>query len=966
MSVKLKVLSAGALFFLGGAMVTAQKVKKDTLKETKIEDVVILGYSKTATKPKNVTASTTVSAEKFEGRPTTSFLNSLQGEAPGISINAGSGSPGSAKMDVVIRGVSSINAGSDPLYVIDGMISNATQFRNLNDNDIASASVLRDAAAAAIYGNRAANGVVVITTKRGRYNSPLKFNYSSIVGINTLPSLGYDIMDSKQLLTLEKMYGTGQGASLTDEQIANWNTNTNWRDVFFRKGIMQRHDLSMSVGGENVNLFSSVGYLNSTGIVPTSDFTRFNFRNNVSGRSSNKKFAYDIQSALSFSKRNQLLEETNSGLANNTIQNPLLGAPRALPYLKAGQFATGQSLYDAIGSDFSRGKGIYVLEDVLKSGHLPNKRTETGILLNGDFSYKLTDKLTFGNKSGIDYKYSESMSARAPWSYLAIVVAKNSAVKGVEESPYGGHETVNKVTELNFNSITRLIYDTKFGDNHSLTLGGYLDYLKTHYNYTSQTANGLNPLNWVFGAGTGYLSPIYKNNPAGGDPVVFYVPNASQAKITAGTLAYFATADYDYAGKYGFQALVRRDGSYRFASGNKWATFWSVAGRWNIDKESFMANSVFDMLKLRASYGIQGNQNIIAVASGENPLLVGTNIIREIYSTGLGYDNTTGVLAFGGLKNPLAQWEKIAQANIGIDFSVKRRFSGSIDVYDKTTSELYNDINLSGVTGAYSILGNNGKLRNRGVEVALKYDILKNTDLKLSVYGNVAYNKSKILSLTKDENSGSVRNVTGGLLSEWYAAPYVGVNPANGNLLFLNKNGQAVETIGPEDQVATGKNRISPWMGGFGLNADYKGFYLTTHFAFQQGAWKYDTLLYWLERPANIGNSNLVASQLNAWTPTNTTTNVPSLTAFNHQQGVDYSDRYIRDASFLRLKNLSIGYNVPKEILRGTAVSGLKIFVTGENLYTWTKWQGYDPEPASALSVYPNMRTFSFGVNVDF
>ncbi|AZI21174.1 SusC/RagA family TonB-linked outer membrane protein [Chryseobacterium taklimakanense] len=964
MNVKLNVLGTAVLFFLGSGFGVAQNTKRDTATKTKdIQEVVVLGYGKRALKPKNVAAATTVTAEKFENRPTTSFLNSLQGETPGVAINSSSGSPGSGKISVIIRGVSSINSGTEPLYVIDGMISNSTQFRNLNDSDIESASVMRDAAATAIYGNRAANGVIVITTKRGRFNTPMKFSYSTITGVNTLPSLGYDISNAREILTIENRYGVGMGAKMTADQINSYDVDTNWKDVFFRTGITQRHDLNMSAGGQNVNLYTSLGYMNSTGIVPTSDFSRYTFRNNVSGRTESKRFTYDIQSALSYSKRHQLDEETNSNISNNSIQNPLLGAPRALPYLRAGQFATGQALLDKIGSDFSNGKGIYVLEDILK-GSFPNARTETGILLNGDFAFKLTNNLTVGNKSGIDYKYSETNFARAPWSYLALVVARNSAVKGVEEKPFGGIEDIDKGRELNFNSITRLVYDAEIGDNHSFTVGAYLDYLKAHYNSTSQRRTGLNPLNWVFGAGTGYVAPIYKNNPQGGDPVVFYVPSASAYKVTAGTLAYFLTADYDYAGKYGLQGLVRRDGSYRFADDRKWATFWSVAGRWNIDKEAFMDGSPFDMLKLRASYGTQGNQNIIT--GGTNPLFAGTNLIREVYASGTGYDNYAGALAFGGLKNPLAQWEEIAQANIGLDFSVNKRLSGTIDVYDKTTNQLYNSINLSAVTGSYSIPGNNGKLQNRGIELSLRYDILNGKDANLSVYGNTSYNKSKILSLLKDDNSGSIRNVVGGLLSEWYMAPYVGVNPANGNLLFLNKDGKAVENIGPNDQVATGKSPYPVWMGGFGLNADYKGFYLTSHFSFQQGAWRYDTLMSWLERPDYIGDNNQLTSQLNAWSPDNKASDVPSLFAFNHSQGRSYSDRYIKDASFLRLKNLAVGYSIPQSFLSGTYVRALKVFVSGENLITWTKWKGYDPEPYNSLSVYPNMRNISLGLNLDF
>ncbi len=970
MNVKLKVLTVGALFFIGGQAVMAQKKKKDSItKEKQIEEVVILGYNKTATKSKDVTASTTVSSEKFENRPTTSFLNSLQGEAPGITINASSGQPGSGKIDVIIRGVGSLSAGSEPLYVIDGMISNATQFRNLNDSDIETASVLRDAAATAIYGNRAANGVVVITTKKGKFNAPMRFSYSAITGVSLLPSTGYNLLNAKEALTLEKMAGVGKGAGMTDSEIANYSVNTNWRKVFFNPGFTQRHDLSMTVGGEKVNMYSSVGYMEQTGIVPaTSDFKRFTFRNNVNGKSANDRFNYGAQIALSFSKRHQLDEETNTNITNNSIQNPLHGANAGLPYLQSGQFSNGQALLDAIGSDFSGGKNIYVLEDIVK-GTLPNLRNETGIVTNVNMSYKLTKDLTISNKSGIDYKYQETNFARAPWSYLALIVAKNSATS-VNQKPYGGFEDFSKTTELNFNSITSLVYSTTFAEKHNLTAGVYLDYLKVHYNSTSQRRSGLNPLNWVFGSGTGYVDPVYYDNPtAGGAPIVYYVPTATAGKIKAGALAYFATVDYDYDNKYGISGLVRRDGSYRFLDSNKWATFWSVGTRWNIDKEDFMSGSTFDMLKLRASYGVIGNQNIISVSAGSNPMLAGTNLVRDTYVTGTGYDNIAGALGLGVFANPIVKWERLSQLNVGLDFRLlNKKVEGNVDVYNKVTDQLYNAINLSAVNGLYGINGNNGKLQNRGVEALLKYHVIRNENAKLSFYANASYNKSKILSLIKSDTSGEIRNVEGGQIYEWYFAPYVGVNPSNGNALFLDANGLPTEILNKDaDERATGKNMYPKWTGGFGFNSEYKGFYLDTHFTFQQGAWKYDNAMAWLYDPVSIGEWNQSVDMLDAWSATNPNGSQPSLTA-NNLAYADYSDRFLKDASFVRLKNVSLGYNVPKDLLKNTFVKGMKIFVQSENLYTWTKWKGYDPEPnfSYSLSVYPNMRTITLGTNIEF
>lgn len=973
MNVKLRVLSAGVMFFIGQSVI-AQTKKPDTIKTEDIKEVVILGYSKTSTKAKDVTSSTTVDAEKFENRPTTSFLNSLQGESPGLSINSTSGSPGSSKIDVIIRGVGSLSAGSDPLYVIDGIISNATQFRNLNDNDIASASILKDAAATAIYGNRGNNGVIVINTKGGRFNSPMRFNYSGFAGINTLPKNYYNLSDTRQILQMERSQNVGLGAGMTDAQINSYPVNTDWIKVFFNPGFIQKHDISMTVGGENVNLYSSIGYLDQQGNVPTSDFQRFTFRNNLSGKSSNDRFKYNAQVALGYSVRHELDEESNGTISNNSIQNPLLGANTALPYIAPGQYASGQALFDAIGTDFDNGRNVYVLEDVLR-GTLPNERTETSISTNLSLSYKLTDHLTLANKSGLDYKYSERNFARSPYSYLALAVARTSGftnpagiviLDGKDVIP--GLEDFAKNTEFNFQNTVSLTYNLLLGEKHDFTFGAYMDYVKLHYNATSQRRNGLDGRTWVFGAGTGYTAPVYFDNGTS-TPVAYYVSSANAGQVTAGSLAYFGTMDYDYDGKYGVSGVIRRDGSYRFVDDNKFGTFWSVGARWNIDQENFMSGAGFDLLKLRASYGITGNQNVIQAAPGVNPLRVGVNLVREVYNTGTGYDNISGAVGFGGLTNPLVQWEEQAQANIGLDIQTfNRRLDVNIDVYDKTTNKLYNNINLSAVTGQYGIRGNNGKLQNRGVELNVKYKLIKNQDFNLSLYGNTSYNKSEILSLESESTGGNLRNAVGGPVSQWFFANYVGVNQSNGNELFQLADGSLSEAINPDtDLIATGKSIYPDWIGGFGLNADYKGFYLNTHFTYQEGAWKYDNAMSWVYDPTQLGDRRLSADLLDAWSPTNTNASQPSLSATNLAFEGD-SDKFLKDASFVRLKNVVVGYDVPRDLLRGTFVKSLKVFVQAENLATWTKWRGYDPEPnfAFALSVYPNLKTISLGTNIEF
>lgn len=961
MNVKLRVLTAGVLFFTGQAVfgqTDTAKTPKD--KEAVIEEVVVLGYNKTTVKPKDVTASATVGSEKLENRPNATFLNSLQGEVAGLSVSSTSGQPGSSKLDIIIRGISSLNASSDPLYVIDGMVSNSVQFRNLNPNDIETASVLKDAAATAIYGNRGSNGVIVIRTKQGRYGSRFNVNYSGSTGFSTLPKTKYDLVDAKGQLTLQKRFGQGIGSLMTDDEIANYQgVNTDWRKHFFRVGTTQSHDISMMFGGENVNNYTSFGYFDQSGTVPTTDFKRFTLRNNLNGKSKNGKFLFNSNIALGYSKRHQLFQETaaSGSASQNIVQNPLWGAVLGSPLMDPYAYASGQDMFNDFGTSMDDGQTVYSLLDILR-GNLPNELTETSIVTNFAATYNINENLSITNKSGVDYKYSTGNSARAPWSYLAIAVAVPS------NTPFGGHETFSNASEFNFNSITSVNYRKTFGENHSLDVGLYMDYLKTHYRSTTQTQNGLNPLNWAFGAGSGYVG-FSTDTPS------LYNPSIGLGKVTAGTMAYFATVDYDYADKYGVSGTIRRDGTFRFVEDNKWGTFWSVAGRWNIDKEAFMANSTFDMLKLRASYGIIGNQNVIAPAYGQNPLLVGVNLVRDTFLVGQGYNQLNGSIAEAILANPSVQWEEVGQFNVGLDFRLlKRKLEGSVDYYKKRTTKLYNDIyyswivGVNPITGGNTIKGNNGKLQNEGVELSLKYHILNKPDYKFSVYANGSYNKGTVLEA--NPSTDILRYAPGSMIGEWYLVDYAGVNKANGELLF-NVNGEQVESF---DQVndlrATGKSYLPKYVGGFGFNASVKNFFLDAHFNWQADVWRLDGLLDWTNNPSLLQRDRMSVDMLNAWTPTNVNTNAPALNASNLSYQ-DYSNRFLRDASFLRLKNITFGYNLPKKLL-GDQLKEVKIYVLAENLMTFTKWQGYDPEPlfASSGSVYPNLKTVSLGVNVNF
>jgi len=956
MNVKLRVLSAGALFFLGQA-VYAQKKPKDTAsKETKIEEVVVLGYSKTITKKNSTVASNTVGDVFLENRPNANVLTSLQGAAPGVIMNGGSGSPGSAKFSLLIRGTSSINGNTDALIVIDDVPSNASEYRNLNPNDIESMTVLKDAAATAIYGNRGANGVVVIRTKRGKYGSAFKVSYTGMTGMSLRPLDKYNLANTSEYLDIMRLYGYGPGVSSYDKAIAGQaaGIDTDWKKVFFKPEMFQSHDVSISSGGGNVASYTSFGYMEQGGAVPTTDFKRFTARSNIMAKSKDEKLTVNSQIGLAFSRRNELFEETSSGIRNNSVQNPLLGVLQGLPYLAPGIYANGQQLFNTIGTNFNDGNNIYVLENLMTKGNLPNFVDQISITGNLGGSYKFTKNFSLNNKLGLDYRQSERTSGRAPWSYLAL------ATQGTAK--YTGSETQSITRDLSINNVVSATYNGQAGE-HTVDATVSMEYNKVHYRTSSRTQNGLDPRTYVPGSGTGYV-PFENPN---------YLPSVSASRINAGTVAYFANANYDYAGKYGFSGTIRRDASYRFIGENQWATYWSVSGRWNIDKESFMEGSTFSNLKLRASYGTNGNQNIIASGAGANPLLTASTIVRDQYTSPVGYGNSLGLgFAYG---NPTVQWEDVAQANIGLDFTLlNNKLEGTFDIYQKKTTNLFSSIPVSGVSGSYSVNGNNGSMTNKGIELGLRYNIINKDGVKLSVFANGSYNQNRIneYQINGDPEPGTTTTIAGHQLYEWYVYKYAGVNKSNGNLLFYTKDGGVTEAPDVSDAQYLDVGIIPKYAGSFGFETQYKGFFFDALFTFQAGIKKFDNALYWLANPVGLGSNavgsgNLSSDLVGAWSPTNTNSDIPSLRATNWGYTAQ-SDYFIKDASFLKVRSATIGYQLSKDMLRNMPITGLRIYVQAENIFTWTKWRGFDPEPitGSSLSIYPNPRMYTIGVKVDF
>lgn len=924
--------------------------------KTVLTEVVIDGY-RSVSKTKSTVAQTTITSKTIENRPNVNFLQSLQAQVPGLYIATSSGSPGTAKTNSLIRGVSSLSASNEPLIVIDGVPSPQSVLRGLNPNDIESATVLKDAAATAIYGNRASAGVIVVKTRNGKPDSKLTFRYSGTTGTTVLQDHDYGLPNTREILTLERAKNAGLGATggvgggpMTDAEIAAFPIDTNWKDYFFRTGRTMSHDLSISGGSSRLTNFTSLGYFDQEGIVPTTNFKRFSIRSNFTGKSENEKFNYSTNIYAGYSKRNQLDQETRTDINANILQNPLQGYLSSLPYLDPNVYVSGQQLFNDFGAP-SFQITPYMLMDYLVPGNIPSLWEETKILLNSSASLKLTKTLTFTQSAGIDYTQSNRDFARAPWSYLAIAATPAGA-------QYGGIEVFQDQRDLVFNAVSKLNFNKPIG-KHTIDANLFWEYVKGHRKANNFQQNGLDPRTWAFGAGTGYV-PFNTATPT------LYRPTVSASKADWGLLSYFASFDYDYDTRFGVGATLRRDASSKFSEINRWGTFFSASARWNIDNEKFFENNkIFNELKLRVSYGQTGN-------AGLGGQFGGLNLIRDIYASTTGYANAPSLTA--NLSNPEIQWEVTTQTNIGLDFGVMNRVSGAVDFYRKQTDDLFDNRDISYVNGQTTLQSNVGSIRNQGVELNLRYDMFKNTEFKLELFGNGAYNKATYLTTVlpgdADQPNGNLIRYVDGLINEYYVAPVHGINPANGNILFLDINGNVTETIGEADRRKTGKSNFPKYQGGFGFNSSYKGFFLNTQFSYAAEVWRFDFDLTNLSDPNLIGTFPVTTDLLDAWSPTNPSDSVPSLNADpnNLTMADTFSDRWLKDASYVRLKVLTFGYNVPSKYLDNTLLKSVRIYSLLENYFTWTKWRGFDAESfgVSNQGGYPAPKSLSFGLDVQF
>jgi TonB-dependent starch-binding outer membrane protein SusC len=904
-----------------------------------LDEVVVTGYG-TVSQKKSSTAASTISAQTIENRPSGDVLRILQGQIPGLDIGTFSGNPG-ADATVILRGRNSINGNIEPLFIMDGVPINEDRFRALNPNEIASVTVLKDAGATAIYGSRGANGVVVIETKQGTTGTPLKINVSSILSFSSLQDTNkYDLLNAQDYLRLERLYGAGRGAGqatgnlfpgigrdFTDEEIAAVET-TDWSEIFFRTGLTKNNNVTLASGGAKATQFTSLGYYEQDGILRDSNLQRFNLRNNIKGSSSNDRFRYGTSVSLNYAKNNA---PTNIG-TTGVNQNPFFGAYLGLPYLNPQDQPTPQDL----ANGFFLSYGPFYTKDKLDTSVALEE--ETKVIASVNLSYDLTEDLTAGFVSGIDYASIIFLDTQHP-------ISRNQLRFDPEVD---GFQQQSIRREAAFNATSSLNWNKELG-RHTLGLGAYLEYFKAHMRSFGYRQNGLDPKTFAPGDGAGFIGDVPEHD--------FRVPSVFANKLDAGLLSYFGALNYDFDDKYGISATVRRDASYRFASTNRWGTFYSVAARWNISEEAFMDGSFVSDLKIRGSYGTTGNQRITG-----NSYWSGADLPFTFFGTGQGYGLNEAIF-LSQIGNSTLRWETVTQANIGLDFGFwNNRLSGSLDVYEKKTTDLFQNRPISGITGQFNINANIGSLYNRGIDLQVRYNLINTQDFRLALNFAGNYNESELADIPNERGEiiGIGRN--GGIFGEYYNYRYAGVNPANGNLLYLTADGDVTENPNTDtDRVWLNKSSTPLSQGSFGFNMDYKGFFVTTQFNYEVGIDRYDIDLARFVDRDNIGLFQQSADIFRSWTPDNRVTDVPSLNATNLNFG---GTRWLREADYLRLRFITVGYNVPTRFLDRTGVSNLRVFGNAENLFTWSKWRGFDPSLRAGSLSYPTPKIMSVGVEI--
>jgi len=883
-----------------------------------LDEVVVVGYG-SESRDKVGTATSLVKTEEINNIAIGNVTQILQGRAAGVRISAGSGQPG-ADANIIIRGVASIaGSGQQPLYIVDGAPVDNAVFSAINPNDIENVSVLKDAASQSIYGSRGAAGVILVTTKKGRAGKTV-FNYSTSLGFSEPGERQFDMMSSRELLEFQRRVNRSTGAGLTDQQISELAmVDTDWEDLFFRTGTTTTHDLSISGGDEKTQFRTSLGVYSQEGIALRSGLDRYSGSMNIAHEVSDK---LRINTSLIGSFSRSTFIDSEGGIF---LQNPFAAVYLAAPY---------NPLYDDNGG-FATGSGrvgANAYEHLVKSNNT-TERIRATYTASGE--YDIASFLTAKAFGSVDFRESVNTNYTDPNTEYGRTTTPGNA--GDFGASFGRGVVLNGRFSLEF--------DKSFNGVHDVNLEVFSEFISDRTEAPfgfGYTVYGLN-----------------ENVPPGFAASTVSAANLPVISGTNGTpvniQSYFARGRYTYDNKYTVTLTGRRDESSKFSEANRAAYFWSADVSWNIHKEKFLENSDFiNSLKLRASAGTVGNQGAI-----------GTFQTRTIFGSGQ-YNGQTSLFP-SSPGNPDLKWETVTTYNLGLDYTLwSGRISGAVDVYNSTTSDLFVNQSLSAASGFGTQDINAGEMVNKGIEAEISVIALedKENDFSLTLFGNIGYNDNEITSLGQvDQFEQGTSILREGLaFGTHYVVGWAGVNPANGEPLYLDADGNVTNVFTEDNRATDYGTYVAPLTGGFGGDIKYKGFYVSTLFTFEKDFSRFNNQSFFQENP-NFAQFNQLRIMNTMWENPGDITEVQSV-LYPRQ----FSSKDIEDASYLRWRQLEVGYTVPSKFLEKSFIGGIKIYAQAVNLFTWTKWTGFDPEDNNNIASYeyPTARTYTLGMNFTF
>lgn len=913
-----------------------------------LDEVVVTGYTSQQRRSVSGAITSINLSDGIKETAASGFDQLLQGKAPGVQISSNTGVPGGGVI-FRVRGSNSINAGVDPLYIIDGVfISNSnlistgmggqTQSNPLSDinpSDIENITVLKDANATAIYGSLGANGVVIITTKRGKQDTKAKISVSLSHGwANAIKKFRSITGPETAILANEAAYNTGidRGLSPSDIKLpfadpSGMPTYDRNNDLF-RTAALSNYEISAQGGNSNSTYYVGLGYTKQESVVKPSDFERYSGRLNYDNNLTSK---LKIGTSINLSKvyRNVSSNDNNpKGVINSAIfvrsYLPIYNEDGS--YARYGSFDNHLALIE----------------------HLDNNATTWRTIGNLFLEYNLLKELKFRSSWSLDN--TDLTESNYADTFISAGIATN------------GSATSYKAKNIVYTAEQLLTYNKVFKDKHALNvlLGNTVNAVQEEYTSAS---------------GQGFATNDLK------DISVAATKSGSASKSESRLLSFFGKASYTFNNKYTIDGSIRADASSKFGKNKRWGYFPSVGLTWDASQESFIKNiNLFDALKFRGSFGYSGNQNGI-----------GAYAALGLWSAGSNYLETAGT-APSQLANPDLTWETTRQLDLGFDFAIlKNAISFSFDYYNKYTYDLLLNVPVPYRSGFTSFLQNYGAVRNSGVELGIQSTNINKRDFKWTTEFNISWNKNKIEKLASDITLGaSGRNASilreGYSVNSFYLYKQLYVDPETGNAVYedVNKDG----FITSADRQIVG-NALPNYTGGFTNDITYKDFSLNLFFYFQQGNKILSMHDFFLVHGGTQNNIGFIPRQLERWQKAGDITDIPRLTTYSGDPTINggsannyggnvanMSSRYLSDGSFIRLKNLALSYNLPKSIIRNLQLSRLRATVSVTNLFTITKYKGLDPEvnaQSSSQNTYgydwatvPQPRTIQLTLNATF